>query len=268
MKAVLSVLVIITVVVLGRIFIYQGGIKRSPVLVEVSKGESIPDIYDQKPPKDNSLSNDLSIKSLSQSPKTVLSDDGPQEISAALEERYHAISENDRYPTLLSRISAMKARRPDAQHSPEDVLAAVERPVAWETKSTPGPKLKRLTEEELSDGRQFVDFDPLKVETLMVGDHMDIAVDSIGRVFDMKVDSVRIYDDGNIKWKGPITNVDGGGIVTITQSPKITVAAVVLKQKDFTLEAYGLDGWIINSGALFKVDPNTTDVVYPEEHLN
>lgn len=189
-----------------------------------------------------------------------------REVSAELEERYDVISENDQYPTLLSRLIAIDARRPDSNYAAEDILSALEKSAAWETKKIPGPKLKKLTEEELNDGRQFVNFDPVKVETLMVGDHMDVAVDSIGRVFDMRIDSVRVFEDGNIMWKGPVTNADGGGSVTITQSAKVTVAAVVLAQDDFTLEAYGVDGWIVDSGTLFKVDSNYTDAVYPDEH--
>lgn len=185
-------------------------------------------------------------------------------ISEELESRYRSISENDQYPTLSSRLSALDARRPNSNHSPEDVLSAMEKPAAWETKKEPGPNLKKLSQEELNDGRQFVDFDPLKVETLMPGDHMDVAVDSIGQVFDMRVDKVRIYEDDNVMWKGTIMNGDGGS-VTITQSYQITVAAVVLPEDDFTLEAHGTDGWIVDSGTLFKVDPSHTDEVYSEE---
>lgn len=188
-------------------------------------------------------------------------------ISDALEERYQTISENDQYPTLSSRLSALDARRPDAHLSPEDVLSSMEKPAAWETRNEPGPNLNKLSQEELNDGRQFVNFDPIKVETLLPGDHMDIAVDSIGQVFDMRVDRVRIYEDDNVMWKGTITNAEGG-TVTITQSPEITIAAVVLTEDDFTLEAHGADGWIVDSSVLFKVEPNHTDEVYLEEEAH
>ena len=188
---------------------------------------------------------------------------GERKVSAELEARYQNISENEQYPTLLSRLSALDARRPNTHYSAEDVLSAMEKPTAWEGSNQPGPNLNKLTQEELNDGRQFVDFDPLKVETLMVGDHMDIVIDSIGEVFNMQIDNVRIYEDGNVQWKGKITNI-AGGKVAITQSENITVATVVLEQDDFTLEAHGTDGWIVDSGTLFKIDPDHVDAIYPE----
>jgi len=188
---------------------------------------------------------------------------GKRKVSAELEARYQNISENEEYPTLLSRLSALDARRPNTHYSAEDVLSAMEKATAWEGSHQPGPNLNGLTQEELNDGRQFVDFDPLKIETLMVGDHMDVAIDSIGEVFNIQIDNIRIYEDGNVQWKGTITNT-GGGKVAITQSEKITIATVVLEQDDFTLEAHGTDGWIVDSGTLFKVDPDHVDAIYPE----
>ncbi|MBQ4857759.1 hypothetical protein [Pseudoalteromonas sp. MMG007] len=180
---------------------------------------------------------------------------------SALEDRYQTISKNENYPTLSSRISVINARRSNVNYSAEDLLAAIEKTSAWEEIRQPGKNLNKLSADELSDGRQFIDFDPLKVESLMVGDHLDIAIESIGQVFDMKVDSVRIFEDGNIMWKGKIANIKNGS-VTITQSNVITLAAVILNDDDFTLEAHGSDGWIHNSGELFKTNINHTDEVY------
>ncbi|KAA1162467.1 hypothetical protein EU508_05580 [Pseudoalteromonas fuliginea] len=180
---------------------------------------------------------------------------------SALENRYQTISKNENYPTLSSRMSAINARRSNINYSAEDLLAAIEKTSAWEEIRQPGTNLNKLSADELSDGRQFIDFDPLKVESLMVGDHLDIAIESIGQVFDMKVDSVRIFEDGNIMWKGKIANIKNGS-VTITQSNVITLAAVILDDDDYTLEAHGSDGWIHNSGELFKTNINHTDEVY------
>ncbi len=62
-----------------------------------------------------------------------------------------------------------------------------------------------------------------------------------------------------------------GGVVTITQSSNITIASVVFRDTDYTLESYGTDGWVVDSCVLFKIEPGTTDEVFPnflegEEH--
>ena len=187
-----------------------------------------------------------------------------REVSISLEERYQLITKNTLYPTLSSRLSAINARRPGANYSPVDVLLALEKPTAWKERSQPGPKLSELTLEDLNDGRRFVDFDPLKVETLMVGDNLKMGVDPFGQVFDMRVDDVHIFNDGNVQWKGAITNVNGG-TVAITQSHNFTIASVVLPEDDYRLEAYGTDGWIIDGGTLSKVNSNKIDVITSEK---
>ena len=40
----------------------------------------------------------------------------------------------------------------------------------------------------------------MKVETIMPVDHMDVAIDSVGITYDMKVKNVEVYNDGNIMW--------------------------------------------------------------------
>ena len=188
-------------------------------------------------------------------------------ISEELEDRYRALSENDQYPTLSSRLDAVNARRPDLGVSAEDIVSAMGKSNAWSTRDDPGVLQQKLSTKELNDGRAFVEFDTGKVETLMPGDHLDVPVDSIGQVFDMRVDSVKQFEDGNIMWKGTIMNGEGG-TVTITQSRQVTLASVVLREQDFTLESHGEDGWIVDSSVLFKVNPNVSDAIIPphEDH--
>lgn len=224
------------------------------------------------------VENNVSSKAVEETPSLEVYLNGSETnetlITEEFEERYQQISNNEDYPTLASRIDAINNRRPDANISPENVLAALEKSEAWKAKGSPLPTVKqKLTQEEIDDGRSFIEFDPVKVETLMPGDHMDIAIDELGLTYDMKVDNVEVFNDGNIMWSGSLMNVEGteaeGGIVTITQSPKITIASVVLLETDFTLESYGTEGWIVDSGVLFKIDPNVTDeVIHPDDKHN
>lgn len=53
----------------------------------------------------------------------------------------------------------------------------------------------------------------------------------------MQVDCIHIYENGNIMWKGKITNVINSSL-TITQSKSISLAAIVLSERYFTLEIH------------------------------
>lgn len=189
---------------------------------------------------------------------------GKQESNIAeLESQYQNLAKNEHYPTLSSRMAAMNKRRPDAHFNAAEVLAKVAKSEAWQMADEPGDNLSKLTASEVTDGREFIDFDPLKIESLQVGDHLSIAVSALNQVLDMKVESIRTFDSGDIMWKGSIDNVENGS-VTITQSQSITLASIILTDDDYTLEAHGSDGWIHNSGSLFNIDANETDAIYPE----
>lgn len=185
------------------------------------------------------------------------------DISQEQEERYRILSDNEIYPTLSSRLNQIIKRRPTINISPEDVLSSLEKKHAWTTKDQPGTLVQKLNNDELNDGRAFINFDPIKVETLMPGDYMDIAIESIGQTLEMKVNSVNTFKDGNIQWQGNIINSDDDGTVYITQSEHVTVASVILSQTDYTLESHGEDGWIVDSAVLFKVNPTDIDTVIP-----
>lgn len=187
-----------------------------------------------------------------------------------LEERYTQIPHNPNYPTLALRLSEMNARRHgEDAFSPEDVMNALEQEEPWARRSEPGKNLNRLSEIELNDGREFIDFNPTKIESLMPGDKMKIAINDIAQVFDVEVSKVKIFDDGNITWKGVIQG-ENGGDVSITQSSEVTIGSVILQDTDYTIASHGTDGWIADSGTLFKIDdPNIPDyVLLEDEHLH
>ena len=183
-----------------------------------------------------------------------------------LEERYTQISDNPNYPTLALRLSEMNARRHGREEfSPEEVMNALEQEEPWAGRSGPGPNLSRLSEVELNDGREFIDFNPTKIESLMPGDKIKLAINEIDQVFDIEVSKVKIFDDGNITWRGIIQG-ENGGDVSITQSSEVTVGSVVLPNTDYTIASHGTDGWIADSGILFKVDdPNIPDYVLVDD---
>ena len=191
-------------------------------------------------------------------PKTLVSEkkESSKETGAAeksLEERYRLSSNNDIFPTLASRLEAIEARRPDLEITPEQVVLAIEKDHAWTPKTSKDPGIfsEKLSDQQIYDGREFIDFDPLKVETLMPGDHLDFTLDSAAVNFDVEIDDVKDFGDGNLMWIGTIENGGDQGFVTITQSSEVTLASVVIENADYELQSFGQDGWIADSRTMF-----------------
>src|SRR5690606_32926926 len=82
---------------------------------------------------------------------------------------------NPDYPTFASRFDEIRARRDGLHLDPEALLAAMHQPTAWTVDESQAEGLP-LTDEERHDGREFIRFSPLKVETLVPGDVMEIPI--------------------------------------------------------------------------------------------
>ncbi len=229
------------------------------------EANSIPEPAQQSVPSGESADGKLVSKSHVQKDDAgdVIVTDLPQ-VSEFLEEEYQRISNNPKYPSLASRTSAQNARRPESPLTPEQILNAMRQDEPWQTVAEPAASLP-LTEEEINDGRLFIRYNPTKIETLMPGDSMKIRVDQLGQTFNMMVDKVKIYDDGNVTWRGSVNGTQNGA-VSITQSENLMIASVTLDDSDYTLESRGSDGWIVDSAILFKIDPSVNDMVKFEDH--
>ncbi|MES2822529.1 MAG: hypothetical protein V4732_02935 [Pseudomonadota bacterium] len=172
-------------------------------------------------------------------------------------------SNNSIRPEFQERFSAMQQRRPNTQFDVNAVEAAVKRENLWATVEQPAKTLT-LKPEELTDGRQFIHFDSLKIETLMPGDNLKIAIAEFKQDYEVVIDRIEQHDYENISWHGHIDAGDGQNYnVSFTRGEKLTVAGIDTPEGNYVLQAHGDDGWIASSGLLFKVDPDASDVIYP-----
>lgn len=166
------------------------------------------------------------------------------------------------YPRLQARLDVMEQRRPDVEFDPAEVDAAMSRESAWEPKAEVPTNLP-LTQEELTDGRKFIEFDSMKIETLMPGDQVSIAIDEDNRTYQMVVESVENHDYETISWKGHLDVGDGENYrVSFTRGKDLTVGGIDTPEGNYVVQAHGNTGWIASSGLLYK---EHTDPIIPQE---
>ncbi|MBK8972519.1 MAG: hypothetical protein IPM37_14675 [Hahellaceae bacterium] len=153
--------------------------------------------------------------------------------------------------SLETRIELMQARRPDQSFDPVAVDQAVQQPAAWSVDPAVAESLG-LDDEERYDGREFIRFSPLKLESMMPGDEMEIPLDQENATFNMVVDSVEVFPDGNVAWRGHLKDFPAENQISFTRGIDLTVGNITLPDKQFTVQAQGEKGWVVNSFTLFK----------------
>ncbi len=169
------------------------------------------------------------------------------------------------YVDLEARLEAMQSRRPEQHFDKVAVEAAVQRQITWEPAKII-PKHLPLELGEFTDGRQFIQLDSLKIETLMPGDTFKINISDTRRDYSITVDNVEKYDARSITWFGHIDGNDGQMYsVSFSRGDKLTVGGIDTPEGHYELQAHGNDGWIASSKLLFKVNPEVTDEVYPND---
>lgn len=168
-------------------------------------------------------------------------------------------------PELQERIAAIKQRRPNQQFNSADIAAAVERTTSW----TPTEEIPRdlpLQPEEFTDGRQFIELDSLKIETLMPGDKVEVQVDPSIKEYEVTIDRVEKHDYNSISWYGHIQGDDGQKYnVSFTRGEQLTVGGVDTPDGHYVVQGHGEKGWVASSQLLFKADPSVSDAIHPSE---
>lgn len=168
-------------------------------------------------------------------------------------------------PELTQRLAAMQARRPSQPYDPDDVAAAVDRTDGWHPTDTVHRELP-LAEDEFSDGRQFIQLDSLKIETLMPGDLVNVRVAEKARDYQVVIDRIEKHDYNSISWYGHIEGDDGHKYqVSFTRGEQLTVGGLDTPDGHFVLQALGEKGWIASSQLLFKADTSTSDAINPAD---
>jgi hypothetical protein len=165
---------------------------------------------------------------------------------------------------LTERLQAMHNRRAGQSYDRDAVAAAVARNSAWRPLAGIPDSLP-LTPVERNDGRQFIEFDPLKLETLMPGDEITIAVTEHGIEYRGRIDSIEIHDGGSISWFGHLVGLDNHYSMTFTRGKSLTVGGMDTPEGHYVLQSHDELGWIASSETLFKRNPDETDAIIPPE---
>ncbi len=168
-------------------------------------------------------------------------------------------------PELQERLAAMQQRRPNQQFSNSEVAAAVNRTSSW----TPTEDIHRelpLQPEEFTDGRQFIELDSLKIETLMPGDQVNVRVDENAKDYKVTIDKVEKHDYNSISWHGHIQGDDGQKYsVSFTRGEQLTVGGLDTPDGHYVIQAHGNKGWVASSQLLFKADTSVSDAIHPAD---
>ncbi|WP_157359910.1 hypothetical protein [Caldimonas brevitalea] len=161
------------------------------------------------------------------------------------------VGDNPEYPTLATRMTEMTARRDGEPVDPEQALAAMQQAAAWTADPSVASQLK-LSASEMTDGRSFVRFNPMKLETLMPGDTLAIPVQHTNATYKMQIENVTAHGDGSITWSGRLKDFSSENQASITQSKGVTIGGFSTPDGPHVLEVRGDKGWIVPSGTLFK----------------
>lgn len=168
-------------------------------------------------------------------------------------------------PELQERLTAMQQRRPNLQFSNSEVAAAVNRTSSW-TPTQDIPRELPLQPEEFTDGRQFIQLDSLKIETLMPGDQVDIRVAENAKDYKVTIDKVEKHDYNSISWYGHIQGDDGQEYsVSFTRGEQLTVGGLDTPDGHYVIQAHGDKGWVASSQLLFKADTSVSDAIHPAD---
>jgi hypothetical protein len=179
-----------------------------------------------------------------------------------LQEVYARISENPDYPELQTRLDAMQTRHRNRSFEPQRVVETMAQSEAWVRLDGP-PEDLPLTSEEKFDGREYIRFNPLRIEALMAGDTLEIPIWQLGVRYTMRVDSTETHPNGSVTWHGHLEDFTEPHRATITVGNGLSLGGIDTPRGHYVLQANGESGWIASSETLFKRNESETDMVIP-----
>lgn len=180
---------------------------------------------------------------------------------------------NPDYPTLDYRLAEMKARRDGQDFDADKVRAALRMASAWSEDASVVSNLPADAADQ-NDGRAFIKFEPMKIESLMPGDELVLPVPQENREFNMVVETVEAHGDGVVTWRGHLKDFTEQNQVTISQARGNTQIGIFTPDAHYQVEVFDTQGWVVNSGNLFKggdvvihvTDGKEGPTVYHGEH--
>lgn len=200
-------------------------------------------INDTIQPLDNALANgDRTVKL------------APTLDSADTEALLSAPDPNQDYPTIAHRLNEIKNRRGAEVMDANILNDVIHSPTAWlsiESLSDQFP----LTLEERLDGREFIQLNPMKIESLVAGDEIEFSISQNNGHYTARIDHVQVGNDNTVSWVGHLENVpglEGASQVYLTRGESLLVGGITTPNGHFEIEVRGNEGWIASSATLFK----------------
>lgn len=147
---------------------------------------------------------------------------------------------------------------------PLDDLRQAMQQAPWTASTHPAPHLP-LTPEERQDGRAFVKFNRLKLESLRIGDRYAVAIPQLGREYSLVIEEIQEHEPGITSWNGRLEGMPPHFTSAITQGPEYTYGGIATPEGHFTLEVHGTNGWIVSTDTISVYDPSQPHVLIPPE---
>lgn len=177
---------------------------------------------------------------------------------------FEASDDNPEYETFYDRYQDIVARRAGLQFDPEELYKEMQKPSAWETLDE-APSDYDLSDAELNDGRSFITFSALKLESLAPGDTLQISIENDDINFEAKISEVRSEGEGeSVTWYGESNTHGSTDTITITQADGLTVGGIFTDQGLYQLEVKNGRGFIVNNATLFRHGEDQQVYVPPE----
>lgn len=158
-------------------------------------------------------------------------------------------------PELKDRLNEIRKRRPELDLSLAQLKALINKPDAWQADSSIASKLgNKLKPGDAEDGRVFIRFDPVKIETLVPNDRLEMPIPHMNDTFTMVVEEVDSDDPDITVWRGKLEDFDSINRVNIIQGHENgkTVSHIGINTPEgfYVTDVFDDKGWIVPGGTL------------------
>lgn len=192
--------------------------------------------------------------------------DAPADTKTANDDILQRPDTNPNYGTFKNRVTEVEARRNGKRVDPQQLWEAAQQPNAWKTVSGAADSLN-LSDADKNDGRKFIELSPLKLESLVAGDTLEIDMGDAGKALKVKIDGARSEDDGrNVTWTGDSTDANSPYHLTITKGETLVMGGLSTPEGLYQIEVHDGKGWIVSSATLFRKGTDQ-HITVPEELL-
>lgn len=158
--------------------------------------------------------------------------------------------------SLEQRLALINQRNPNLNMNSSQLQALMNKPNAWQVQDDIVNQLQdKLEPHEVNDGRKFIAIDPMKIETLLPNDTMQVEIPQLHKAFTLKVDDMS-SENGITSWTGKLTDFPDLNTVIITQggtgNSLITQIGLNTPTGFYVAEGFNKAGWIVSGGTKFS----------------